>query len=143
MYRKTHLLCIICSKDISKVSCRNCDIDLLSILDLSLADQGRICIYIIYDLRNQTSDIDRVCRRELITCLIKLCFQLLVIKHFLYSSLGIIKIAGNSHYVGIISLLGNHLLLLNRAYTVLRIKDNDLCARYICKACHGSLSCIP
>ena len=59
--RHAHLFCIICSKDISKVSCRNCNIDLLACLDLFILKQLCISIYIINNLRYKTSDIDGVC----------------------------------------------------------------------------------
>ena len=142
MDRKSHLFCIVCSKDISEVTGGNNYIDLLSVLDLAVMYQCCISIYIIYDLRNKTSDIDRVCRRELESCLVKLCCHLMIIEHLLNCSLGIIKVACDSYNIGIGTLLSYHLLLLDRTYTMLRIKYDDLGSRHICKACHCSFTCI-
>ena len=46
----------------------------------------------------------------------------------------------NAYYEGIGTLLGHHLLLLDRADTVLRVKYNDTSTFYICKACQGCLT---
>ena len=75
-------------------------------------------------------------------CLVKLCCQLMIIEHLLNCSLGIIEITCDSYYIGIGTFLSYHLLLLDRAYTMLRIKYDDPGSRYICKTCHCSLSCI-
>ena len=140
--RQTHIFCIVSGQDISKVTGRNYYINLFTLLDLSCFIQICICIYIIHNLRNQTADIDRVCRRELITSLFQLCFHLSVVEDFLYASLRIIKVSANRNNVSIVSFLSYHLFFLNRTHTVFRIKYDNFSSRYISKTCHCCFSCI-
>ena len=49
----------------------------------------------------------------------------------------------NTDYKCIIPFLGHHLLLLDRADTILRVKYDDLCSRHICKSCQCCLSSVP
>ena len=44
------------------------------------------------------------------------------------------------HYVSVIPLLRHHLKLLNAAYAVFWIEDDDGCSFHIGKACHGGLT---
>ena len=67
-------------------------------------------------------------------------FQSIVIKHFLYAGLSIIKVSVHADYKGVIAFLSQHLKLLNTADTALWIKDDDLCTRDICKACKSRFS---
>ena len=46
----------------------------------------------------------------------------------------------NPYHICIFTLLGHHLLLLDRAYTVLRIEYNDFRSRNIGKSCQRCLS---
>ena len=143
VHRKSHLFCIKCCQNVSKISCRNYYIDLLSSFNLVLAHQCSICIYIINDLGNKTSNINGVCRRELESSLGKLCCQFFIIEHFLYSCLGIVKITCDAHNISIGTFLGYHLFLLDRAYAMLRIKYNNPGSRNIgktCKCCFSSIS---
>ena len=140
LHRKSHLFRIECCQNVSEVSCRYYHVDLLAGLDLALADQCGISVYIIYDLRNKTSDINGVGGRKLEACIGKLCCHLLVIEHFLHCCLGIVKVACDADYVSIGALLGHHLLLLDGAYAVLRVKYNNSCARNIRKTSQCSLA---
>ncbi len=58
--RNSHLLCKICSQNISKVSCGNRNIDRFPLPNFSCRVKFRICVHVIYNLRNQTADIDRI-----------------------------------------------------------------------------------
>ena len=98
MNRQPHLLCIISSKDISKVSGRNCNIDFFTGIDLSCFYQFCIRINIVYDLRHKTADINGIGRGKLKTVSVKLCCQLLIIKHPLNRALSIVKISCDSHH---------------------------------------------
>ena len=60
--RNTHVLCIICGKDISKVTGRYNEVDCFALFDYALTKKSCIGIYIINNLRHQTTDIDGVSR---------------------------------------------------------------------------------
>ena len=49
-------------KDVTKVTGWYHYVHLVSSLDLTILHQSAVCIYIVHDLWNQTSDVDRVCR---------------------------------------------------------------------------------
>ena len=137
MDRKSHLFCIKCCKNVSKVSCRNYNIDLISCLDSSVFDQFCICIYIIYDLWHQTSDIDGIGRGKLESGSVEFCCKFFVVEHLFDSSLCVIEVSCDAYDCSVGTLLCYHLFLLDRTYSMLRIKYNDSCSRNICKACKG------
>ena len=60
--RKSHKRCIVSRKDISEISRGDHDVDPVSRLDLTGLHQLAVCIIVINHLRNQTSDIDGICR---------------------------------------------------------------------------------
>ena len=140
MDRKSHLFCIECSKDVSEVSGRNNNIDLISCLDGTFLDQFRISIYIIYDLRYQTADVDGVCGGELEASLVKLCGKFLIVEHLLDCGLCVVEVSCDTYNGCVGTLLSYHLLLLDRAYTVLRIEYDNPCSRNICKTSQCSLT---
>ena len=130
---KSHVFRIICSQDITEITGRHNDINLRALCNLTLLQQGCIGIDIVADLRNQTADIDGVCGRELESLFIKLLCQLTIRENLLHSGLCIVKIAVNTNHQSVFPLLGYHLLLLNRADTVLGIEYDDSGAFYISK----------
>ena len=99
-----------------------------------------IRINIITNLRYQTSDVNGVRRGKLEALLIHFFCQFLVGENLLHTGLGIVKVAVNAYYEGIGTLLGHHLLLLNRADTVLRVKYDDPGTLDIGKACQSCLT---
>ena len=51
-------------------------------------------------------------------------------------------VTDNTNHIDIFTSLCKHLFFLNRANTVFRIEDNNLCIFYICESSHGSFTCI-
>ena len=137
---KPHILRIKGRKDIPEITGGHCSINLLARCDLALCQQLCICVYIINNLRYQTSDIDGIGGRELISLICHLLFQILIGKKLFHTCLGIIKIAMNAYNKGIIPFLGDHLFFLDRTHSVLRVKNNNFRSRHICETGQGRLS---
>ena len=62
VYGNSHVLSIVSCKDVSEVSCGNNYVYLVSESDLAVLDELCISGNVVYDLRNKTSPVDRVCR---------------------------------------------------------------------------------
>ena len=133
--RNSHLFCIVCGKNIAEVSGRNRHIQFFPICDLFIFQQLGIGIYIINDLRDKTSDIDRIRRRKLVSCFRKLFLQFLIFKQRFHTTLCVVKITVDRNYRCIPSFLRYHLQFLHTADPVLRIKYDDLRSRNIRKSC--------
>ena len=134
------MLCKVGCKDVSKVSGWNYNVDLLAIFDLLIFQKFCVCVYIINYLWNQTSDVNRVCGRELEASLCHFLFKFFVTEQLLYAGLRIIKVSVDSNYAGIVTFLGAHLQLLDLADTALWIKYDNACSRNISKTCHSCFS---
>ena len=105
--------------------------------------RGRVATQIAYThlgLGNQTSDVNGVCRRELIASFFHPCCKLFICKQLLDAGLGIVEISVDTDHAGVCAGLGDHLFFLNRANTVLRIKDHNSRAGHIRKTCQSRLS---
>ncbi len=140
MYRHTHLACIVSSQNIAEITGRYYKVHRIAVLDPLLFQQSGVGIAIIDDLRNQTADIDRVGRGELVSLLCHALLHSRISEDLLYAGLGIIEVAVDTDNAGVVTLLGHHLLLLDGGDAILRIKNDDLGAGHICEACQGSLA---
>ena len=69
-----------------------------------------------------------------------LLIERLVPEEGLDLTLGIIEVAGNADYIGVVTLLSQHLQFLDMADAALRIEDHNLSAGHIRKAGHGRLT---
>ncbi len=141
--RKPHLLRIVSRQNISEIARWNHYIDRLIFPNLTIRKEPCISIHIIYNLRNQTSDVNGVGRGKAIALLRQLFLESSISENRFHTALCIIKIAPDSHHEGIVPLLGHHLLLLNGAHAILGIKYNNPRPRHIRKACQSRLSRIP
>ena len=134
------MLRIICSQNIPKVAGRNYYIHLLAILNLAVLQKFRISVYIVCHLRNQTPDINRIGRRELISMFRQLFRQLFILKHCFHAALRIVKVPVNGNHIYILSFLRHHLQFLHSADAILGIEYNNSGPFYISKACQGSFA---
>ena len=139
---QAHFLCIICGKNITEVTCRNDNINLIA--DFNFVILYKLCIWweIIYNLRNKSAPVDWVCRWKLKLISVKKIFIISVCKYLLNTALSIVKVTLNRGNTYVITLLSNHLKLLNFTYTVVRIEYDNSCACNIFKAFKCSLTCI-
>ena len=104
-YGKSHVLGIECCEDISEVAGGNTDVDLLSRGDPLLLKEPGVCIDVVADLGNKSSDVDGIGRRENKSLLVKLSCKLLIAEDLLYSGLGIVKVSVDADYESICSAL--------------------------------------
>ncbi len=138
----THMLCIVCCKDISEIACRNNYVYLVAESDLAVLDKLCIGRYIVDDLRCKSAPVYGVCRGEHHTVVSKCFCNLRISKDSLYTVLSVIKVALDSTNAYIFSVLSRHLLFLHCRNSVLRIEHKDLCALNVFEAFESSLSCI-
>ena len=141
--RKSHSLGKIGCQDISEVSGGNCDVDFLSLLNLTVFQEFSVRIHIIHDLRHKTSDIDGVGGGEDKAPVCQFSGKLPVSKNLFHSALGIVKVSGDRCHCRILSPLRHHLKLLHPAHSALGIEYDNLRPRHIRKAGHSCLSRIP
>ena len=140
---KPHILRIKRRQNIAEITGGNRHVDFLTLCKLAFRQQLHISIYVINNLGNQASYVNGVRGGKLISSRSHLFFQFFIGKELLYTGLGIIKIAVDTHHMGIGPFLGNHLLLLDRADAVLGVKNNNFRSRHIRKARQGRLPGIP
>ena len=138
--RKPHLLCIKCCQNIAEISRGYSHVDLLIALYRTVLKELCISIDIVNDLRDEPPNIDGIGGGKLVSCRGKFLCHGFVVKHLFHSGLCLIKVSADRGDKDIVPHLRHHLFFLDRAHTVLRVKDDDLRARHIRKAGQCSLS---
>ena len=138
--RHTHVLCEICCQDITEVTGRDADINLLTLCDIAGLQHLAIRIDIVDHLRNQTADVDGVRRTQNDALCLQLLGKCLIMEDLLHTGLGIIEVAADRRCMGVLSRLRAHLQLLETGNPTIRIEYDDFRTRYIREAGHRRLS---
>ena len=138
--RHAHVLREVRCQDITEVTGRYADIDLLTLCDVAGLQHLAIGIDIVNHLRNQTADVDGVRRAQHDALRLQLLCECLIMEDLLYTGLGIIEVAADRCCMGVLSRLRAHLQLLEAGNTTIRIEYDDFRARYIREAGHRRLS---
>ena len=138
--RHTHVLREIRCQDITEVTSRDADIDLLTLCDITSLKHLTICIDIVDHLRNQTADVDGVCRAQNDALCLQFLCKCRIMEDLLHTGLGIIEVAADRCCVGVLPRFSPHLQLLETGNTSIRIEYDDFRTRYIREAGHRRLS---
>ena len=116
--RQPHKLCKVSCEDIAEITGRNAYVHQFAHLKTLCVEQVTVSRNVIYDLRSKSTPVDRVCTGKEEALLIECVCSVGICENALDTGLCIIKVSVNSTYVDVITLLRNHLQLLNLADSV-------------------------
>ena len=129
----SHLLCQPGSQDIAEIAGRHYHVERFMFADGTIFQKLQPDPYIVHHLRQKTADINGIGAGEK-NALFCFLFPKAASENLLQRSLGIIKIAFNTHHLHIAAQLLLHLILLQRADTMGRIENHNMDARHIAES---------
>ena len=138
--RHTHLTGVESGQNIAEVAGGNANIHRFPGLHTLITQQVTVGGNVVDDLRQHTTPVNGVCRRQEVAALCQLLTQLFIGEQPLDTGLGIVKVSVHRANTHVVTLLGEHLQLLNGRNAILRIEHQDTGAIHILEAFQRTLS---
>ena len=137
---KPHVLGVIARQNIAEVSRRDAEIDLVAKRDFAALQQVAVGRDIIHDLRQDSSPVDGVCRREEIALVRQILAQNGIGEDALHAALRVVEVSPYGAHADVLSFLADHLQLLDIRYAAVWVEHKNFCMLHIAEALERGLA---